>query len=163
MTSCKFSFFLFLIPLYIFLIYSVSINRTFQGCIISLLLKCYLNHCFSYSCITNMCKSKVVLCFVFPFYALHTPLFGGKYFTHISCLCASCGCRWCLRIFNWDAPLKLTTLRILFFHICLSIFWVLVSLYVFSLYVFFFLFFVWFWFLLVFYMCFVYICVVFHF
>ncbi len=30
--SCKFSFFFFLIPLYIFLIYGVSINIVFQGC-----------------------------------------------------------------------------------------------------------------------------------
>jgi hypothetical protein len=32
LTSCKFSFFFFLIPLHIFLIYGVSINKVLQGC-----------------------------------------------------------------------------------------------------------------------------------
>jgi len=111
-----------------------------------------------------ICASQKLCCVLcFPSMPSTPPFLVVNISPTISCLCGSCGCRWCLRIFNWDAPLKLTTLRILFFHICLSIFWVLVLLYVFSLYVFFFWFFVWFWFLLVFYMCFVYICVVFHF
>lgn len=57
-------------------------------------------------------KSCVLFC-VSP-YTLHTPLLGGQYFTPIFCLCAICKCRWCLKIFNWDAPWKLTTLRIFF-------------------------------------------------
>jgi len=32
LTSCKFSIFFFLIPLYIFLIYGVFINKVLQGC-----------------------------------------------------------------------------------------------------------------------------------
>ncbi len=107
-------------------------------------------------------KSCLVFC-VCPLCLPH-PFCCWSIFTPISCFCASYACRWCLSIFNWDAPWKLTTLHIFFFHICLSIFCILVLLYVFSLwYVFLFWFFVWFWFLLVFYMCFVYICVMFHF
>jgi hypothetical protein len=104
-----------------------------------------------------LCASRKLCCVLhFPPYTFQTPLFRGQYFTPISCLCASCECRWCLRIFNWDTPWKLTTLCKFLFHICLFIFWVLVLLYVF-----FFWFFVWFWFLLVIYMCFcLYLCCV---